>query len=78
MIRYKNLGQNSNVSTFEIGESSISVVFNNSPFMYIYDYSKPGIKHVETMKKLALEGKGLNAYINHYIKKNYAKRTLVK
>src|SRR4051812_25392483 len=38
---------------------------------YFYNYEVPGKTHVETMKKLALEGKGLTTYKNKHFPSEY-------
>ncbi len=67
---YKNLGGNSNIHSFEMGVDYIDVQFNTGA-IYRYSYKNPGRGHVEYMKKLALEGCGLNSYINRNVRKNY-------
>lgn len=73
MERYKNLGGDSGISAYEIGSDFIRVEFNNWD-LYLYDYIRPGQDEVESMKRLAIEGEGLNAFINKYVRKNYAKK----
>ncbi len=73
MQAYKNLGGNSGVRLFEIGTDYIDVLFSGS-LVYRYSYKKPGKTEVEHMKKLALDGQGLNSYISRYIKTNYEKK----
>ena len=69
--RYRNLNGNSNVFAYEIGENYISVIFHDTKKVYRYSYFKAGLRHVETMKRLALRGYGLNFYINKYCNKLY-------
>lgn len=69
--RYKNLNGDSNVFAYEIGDNYISVIFHGTNKVYRYSYSKAGPRHVETMKRLAIRGYGLNSYINYYCKKLY-------
>jgi len=71
MARYANLGGNSAIETYEIGDDSITVGFKGNS-EYLYNYSKPGRSHVEEMKKLAQAGQGLNSYIGKFVRKNYA------
>lgn len=63
MERYKNLGSNSGVLSYEIGEDSITVVFKGGKKPYRWSYRKAGKNHVENMKQLAKSGHGLNSYI---------------
>ena len=67
---YKNLRGNSNVTAYEIANDSIKVQFNDGG-LYLYNYSKPGMRYVNKMKQLALNGTGLNGLISSEIKKNY-------
>jgi len=66
MERYKNLGGDSDVSAYELGDTFIRVKFKSTPRVYVYTYILPGQLHVEKMKSLAVAGHGLQAYINHY------------
>lgn len=59
---YKNLGGNSNVSAFELGDNYIDVQFNGEA-IYRYSYMSAGVLKVDEMKRLALQGYGLNSYI---------------
>ena len=70
MERYKNLGVNSGVSAYEIGAESITVQFSSGA-VYLYTYKSAGSSNIEKMKSLAVAGKGLNSYINRYVKKYY-------
>lgn len=70
MERYANKNGNSNVIAFEIGITWIKVQFaTGSP--YTYSYQKAGEIHVERMKVLAREGRGLNSYIMLNCKYSY-------
>jgi len=71
MERYRNSGGDSGVSAFEIGLDYILVQFSGTARTYRYSYTKAGQNHVETMKRLARSGSGLNSYINRYAKKLY-------
>ncbi|MBE8712142.1 hypothetical protein C4F49_00415 [Sphingobacterium sp. KB22] len=71
MERYRNSGRDSGVSAFEIGLDYILVQFSGTARTYRYSYRKAGQNHVETMKRLARSGSGLNSYINRYAKKLY-------
>ena len=70
MVRYRNLGGDSGVSAYEIGNDFIKVQFSDG-FIYLYSYRKPGSIHVEQMKILAQNGNGLNSYINEKVKYKY-------
>lgn len=64
MERYKNSSGKSNVSTYEIGSDFIKVKFKGTSKVYRYSNRKAGIKNVNNMKLLAVNGSGLNSYIN--------------
>jgi hypothetical protein len=71
---YGNLSGNSGVIAFGIKEDSIRVLFHHSDEVYVYDGDKPGLRHVEQMKKRARSGKGLSAYISQHVRDNYSNR----
>lgn len=73
MTHYKNLGNDSGVVAFEIGKTHIAVQFENNS-VYEYTYHSAGREHIENMKTLALQGEGLNSYINKHVKKNYSRK----
>lgn len=50
------------IITFTTGES------------YEYTYDSAGSLHIEKMKSLAKAGKGLNSYINKYVKYKYSRK----
>jgi hypothetical protein len=68
---YKNLNGDSGVAAFEIGADYILVKFTGTSRTYRYSYLKAGKAHVEQMKILAQNGRGLNAYINMHVKFKY-------
>lgn len=74
MERYKNLGGKSGIVAYEIGDDYINIRFE-SGLNYRYSYFKPGNFHVERMKTLALNGHGLNTYINHHVKDKYESKS---
>lgn len=73
MEKYKNVGGDSGVEGFEIRENCIIVKFYKTPKLYTYSYESAGKEKVETMKKLARSGEGLNEYINRFARNNYVK-----
>lgn len=75
MERYKNLGGNSNVHSYQIGITEITVRFNGGA-TYRYTYSSTGSVNVERMKRLAIRGIGLNSLISRTIKKRYASKLI--
>lgn len=70
MERYKNLGGDSGVASFEIGADRIAVRFKDGK-TYVYTYAKTGPANVDHMKNLASAGKGLNSFINTSVKYRY-------
>lgn len=74
MTDYKNLSGQSNVAKYEIAEDFIVVEFKTTNKdgckIYKYSYISAGQVNAEKMKKLAIEGKGLNSFINNYVKKS--------
>lgn len=72
MQPYKNLGGNSNIHAFSVGEDYIDVQFNGGA-VYRYSYKSAESTKVEEMKKLATNGAGLNSYIMRKARKDYEK-----
>lgn len=75
---YLNLHGDSGIASYEIGQDFINVVFRQGAFRtYSYSYTRPGAMHVETMKGLAVQGYGLNEYINTNpaVRNGYASRS---
>ena len=72
---------NSGVLAYYIEDHDIKILFppdkDGQPFVYTYSYTRPGKKHVEEMKKLALKGSDLATYINKYIREKYERRDCV-
>lgn len=68
MESYRNSGGDSGVDSYEIGENYITVKFTNTSKAYTYSYARAGESNVEEMKDLAINGSGLNAYINKYVR----------
>lgn len=71
MERYRNLGGDSNVAAYELGDDFIRVRFNDGA-TYVYTYASAGRANVERAKRLAEGGVGLNSFINLHIRKKYA------
>ncbi len=70
MRRYQNLGGDSGVAAYEIGDNSITVQFSTGA-VYLYTDRSAGTENIEKMKSLALGGEGLNSYINRNVRKGY-------
>ena len=75
MERYSNSSRDSGVRYFEIGPDFIWVKFADN-MKYLYTYSSAGEANVETMKRLALRGHGLNSFITKTVKNRYARKTI--
>ena len=69
-----NGGENSGVFAYEILDDAVILQFTNDNFFYLYDYTKPGKVHVETMIELAKAGKGLTTYVNKNVRVNYKRK----
>lgn len=65
----KNKGKPSNVKDYRLGADYIDVRFFGNPVIYRYSYIKTGQAHVEEMKRLAIDGEGLNSYIGKNFRK---------
>jgi hypothetical protein len=74
-IYKKSFGEDTGVSHFNSGKNYIILKFLQPTVdgrqVYLYNYDMPGKKHVENMKKLAEEGKGLSGYLNQFVRKNF-------
>jgi hypothetical protein len=71
MEPYKNSGNLSWISAFEIGDDYIKIQFIDG-VIHLYTNSSAGGKHIQKMKELAIAGKGLHSYIDKHVKKMYA------
>lgn len=70
MQRYKALSGDAGIVAYEIEDDAIILEFNDGR-QYVYSYARPGMEHVEQMKVLAAEGKGLTTYVNQQVRENY-------
>jgi hypothetical protein len=73
MERYSDIDRDSGVVAYEIGPDFIRVKFSDGA-IYLYNNLSAGSHHIERMKLLAQRGDGLNAYINDYVRKAYARK----
>lgn len=73
MPLYKDINGDSGVQSYEIGDGSITVHFERGG-SYLYTNASAGADHIVEMQRLAQIGDGLNAYINKYVRKNYAQK----
>ena len=72
MKHYANFGGNSNVVSFEYGETYITIQFG-SRRPYTYSYESAGKVNIDTMKQLADSGQGLNSFVMRNVKTLYVK-----
>jgi len=72
MTRYSNYGGDSGVSYYEYGADYINVKFSTGK-IYTYSYSSANIHHIEKMKTLADQGRGLNSYIMKNVKNDFVR-----
>ncbi|MFA5936588.1 MAG: hypothetical protein WC822_01780 [Candidatus Paceibacterota bacterium] len=70
MQPYNNSRGGSNIISYEIGNDFIIVQFKDFK-KYKYSYQSAGQSNVEYMKQLAIQGSGLNSFINSRVKKQY-------
>ena len=63
MEAYKDLDGDSGILGYEISPTAIEIQFRGG-MCYLYTHQKTGQANVEHMKKLALSGEDLNAFIN--------------
>jgi hypothetical protein len=71
MHPYKNINGNSEIHSYETGEDSITVQFNDGD-TYVYNTGSAGADNIEHMKKLAVTGTGLHSFINNNVRNRYA------
>ena len=73
MERYKNLSGSSDVTVFEVGESSITVGFQEGS-RYLYTDASAGHENIARMQQLARRGAGLATFINRIVRERYERR----
>jgi hypothetical protein len=73
MDRYANRGGDSGIVAYETGPDSIAVQFHDGS-VYLYTAMSCGTHNCGQMKSLAIQGEGLNAFINTNVKKAYERR----
>jgi hypothetical protein len=74
MEQYKNLGGDSGVSGYTLGDKNITVQFKDG-MTYKYTSTSAGINDIREMSDLATCGEGLNEYINRNVRKNYESKS---
>lgn len=73
MERYKNIGGDSGVAAYEIGQGSITVQFKDGA-VYLYNSQSAGNANLAEMQQLASAGIGLNSFISRVVRKGYAQK----
>jgi hypothetical protein len=73
MERYKNLGGDSNVMQYQLGEGLILVMFGDGS-LYEYTNASAGSSAINTMHRLAVVGRGLNSFISTTVRKQYSRK----
>ncbi len=73
MTTYLDTDRDSGIFGYEVGPDWIQVRFSTGA-VYEYTYLSAGPKNIETMKRLAASGDGLNAFINRNVKKRYSRK----
>jgi hypothetical protein len=61
------------VSAYEIGPDFVRVQFRDDS-TYVYTVRSAGARHIEQMKLLAAQGKGLTTYINQHVRSLYDRK----
>ncbi|WP_307728261.1 hypothetical protein [Massilia sp. PAMC28688] len=70
MVPYRRLSGESGVVEYESAPASIRVRFVDGT-VYTYSHARAGRHHVQEMKRLAREGKGLSGYISKHVRDQY-------
>ncbi len=73
MERYKNLGGDSSVVAYDVGQGEITVQFSDG-WLYLYTTQSAGAANVSEMQRLASLGRGLNSFIGRVVRKAYARK----
>lgn len=72
MNEYKG-AKSGGVVKYLIFDDAIIIEFKDGS-LYLYDETKPGKKHVDRMKELAVKGAGLTTYINQNVRDTYQEK----
>jgi hypothetical protein len=73
MERYRNKGGDSGIFAYEISSDSITVQFSDGS-VYLYTITSTGSQNIAEMKKLAVNGEGLNSFISRVVRKSYERK----
>ena len=73
MALYQNEGGDSGIRSYQILPTCIIITFSTN-VSYEYTYQSVGSNNIETMKSLAIQGEGLNSFINKNVKFKYSRK----
>jgi hypothetical protein len=73
-LPYQRNNPRAGVRSYEILDDAIILEFADHKTRYLYNAHAPGHIHVEAMKRLANEGKGLTTYVNQHVREKYASK----
>ena len=68
---YMNKGGDSNIEFYEEFHDHIIIWFRGTSKKYSWSASKVGNHHIQVMRGLANQGKGLNNYIKLHVQNDY-------
>ena len=70
MKKYGRLSGDSGVVAYQVADEAIEVRFVDGK-IYRYSHASTGVAHIERMKLLASQGRGLSTYISKYVRNRY-------
>ena len=73
MKPYRDIDNDSGVAAYDDGPGYIIVRFRDGS-EYEYTDLSAGAGNITEMKRLAVTGDGLNAFINRYVRRRYSRR----
>jgi hypothetical protein len=73
MRPFENLSGDSGVIAYELLDDGVEVQFRDGT-IYLYTVKSAGHKNIETMKQLALAGRGLSTFISTTVRDRYARK----
>lgn len=73
MEHYTNNKGNSGVQGYSLGQGLVLVEFKDGS-VYEYTSLSTSQQNIEHMGRLAIQGEGLNAFINRVVRKGYSRK----
>lgn len=67
------LNHASGIAAYEIGPDFIRIKYKDNS-IYRYTNKSTGVENIKQMKCLAMNGKGLNTFINQHVRLRYAEK----